>query len=105
LGTSTFTVRITSTQTGQPLTATQSFTIAVALAPAPSITISGLPGTPGPATQPALGVTAGSTYPIAIQGTVALTFAPGSGPDDPNVQFTTGGRTVTFQIPAGSSQA
>jgi large repetitive protein len=105
LGTSTFTVQVTSTQTGQPLTATQSFTITVALAPVPPITISGLPGTPGAATQPVLGVSAGSTYPIAIQGTITLTFAPGSGPDDPSVQFTTGGRTVTFQIPAGSSQA
>jgi hypothetical protein len=50
-----------------------------------------------------LTVTAGSTYPTAITGTITLTFAPASGPDDPNVQFTTGGRTVTFQIPAGST--
>ena len=105
VGTSTFTVQVTSTQTGQPLTATQSFTIAVGVAPAPPVTISGLPGTLAPATQPPLGLSAGSTYPIAIQGTITLTFAPDSGPDDPNVQFTTGGRTVTFQIPAGSSQA
>ena len=104
-GTSNFTVQVTSTQTGQPLTATQSFTITVGLAPAPSVTISGLPGTPAPATQPIVGVSAGSTYPIAIQGTITLTFAPDSGPDDPNVQFTSGGRTVTFQIPAGASQA
>jgi hypothetical protein len=105
VGTSTFTVQVTSTETGQPVTATQSFTIAVGVAPAPALTITGLPNTPAPATQPALGVTAGSTYPIAIQGTITLTFAPDSGPDDPNVQFTTGGRTITFQIPAGASQA
>jgi hypothetical protein len=104
-GTSTFTVQVTSTQTGQPLTATQSFTITVGLAPVPSVTISGLSGTPAPATQPIVGVSTGSTYPIAIQGTITLTFSPDSGPDDPNVQFTSGGRTVTFQIPAGSSQA
>jgi hypothetical protein len=52
-----------------------------------------------------LGLTVGGAYPLAIQGTITLTFAPSSGPDDPNVQFTTGGRTVTFQIPAGSTQA
>jgi hypothetical protein len=102
VGTSTFTVQVTSTQSGQPLTATQSFTITVGVAPAPAVTITGLPDTPAPATQPTLGVSAASTYPIAIQGTVTLTFAPDSGPDDPNVQFTTGGRSTTFQIVAGS---
>src|ERR1017187_7267999 len=105
VGTSIFTVQVTSTQTGSPLTATQSFSITVGLAPAPPITISGLPNTPAPATQLGLGVSAGSTYPIAIQGSITLTFAPGSGPDDPSVQFTTGGRTAAFQIPAGSSLA
>jgi hypothetical protein len=105
VGTSTFTVEVTSTQTGQPLTATQSFTITVGVAAAPPMTILGLPATPAAATQLGLGVSAGSTYPIAIQGTITLTFAPTSGPDDPNVQFTTGGRTVAFQIPAGSSLA
>jgi hypothetical protein len=105
VGASTFTVEVTSAQTGQPLTATQSFTITVGVAPAPPLTISGLPATPTPDTQLGLGVSAGSNYPIDIQGTITLTFAPDSGPDDPNVQFTTGGRTVTFLIPAGASQA
>ena len=103
LGTSTFTVEITSTQTTQPITATQSFTITVGVAPAPAVTITGLPSSLTPATQPVLTVNAGTTYPTAITGTITLTFAPASGPDDPNVQFTTGGRTVTFQIPAGST--
>lgn len=85
-------------------TATQLFTIVVGVPPAPSITISGLPDTPSPATQPTFTVTAGGMYPLAIQGTITLTFAPDSGPDDPNVQFTTGGRTSTFQLPAGSMQ-
>jgi len=105
VGTSTFTVQVTSTQTGQPLTASQSFTIVVGVAPAPPLTFSGLPATPAADTQLGLVVTAGSNYPTDIQGTITLTFAPDSGPDDPNVQFTTGGRTVTFLIPAGASQA
>jgi hypothetical protein len=42
---------------------------------------------------------------MALQGTVTLTFAPASGPDDPNVMFTTGGRTVAYQFPAGATQA
>jgi len=98
-------VEVTSTQTGQPLTATQSFTLTVGIAPVPPIAISGLPATPPPATQLGLVVSTTSTYPIALQGTITLTFTPDSGPDDPNVQFTTGGRTASFQIPAGSTLA
>jgi hypothetical protein len=104
-GTSTFTVQVTSTQASPPLTATQSFTITIGLPPVPPVTISGLPNSPAPATQLVVGVSAGSAYPIDMQGTVTLTFAPDSGPDDPSVQFTTGGRATTFQIPAGTTQA
>jgi large repetitive protein len=85
-------------------TVTEPLTITVGIQPAPSITISGLPATAAPATQPVLGLTLGSTYPLAIQGTITLTFAADSGPDDPSVQFTSGGRAATFQIPAGSTQ-
>jgi hypothetical protein len=108
-GTFTFTVLVTSTETSAvayfpPLTGSQAFTIVVVPAP-PNITISGLPASATPATQPVLGVSVGSAYPSAIQGEITLTFAPTSGADDPNVQFTTGGRTVTFQVPAGSTAA
>jgi hypothetical protein len=72
---------------------------------APAITITGLAASATPATQPVLGVSIGGTYPLAIQAEITLTFAPTSGPDDPNVQFTTGGRTVTFQVPAGTTRA
>jgi hypothetical protein len=109
-GSFTFTVQVANgpvvTTTGFPtFTASQSYTLTVGLPAAPPVTISGLPASPAPATQPVLGLTVGGAYPLAIQGTITLTFAPTSGPDDPNVQFTTGGRTVTFQIPAGSTQA
>ena len=105
-----FTAQITSTVTGVNAilpteTATQSFTLNVAPSAAPRVTISGLPASPAPDTQPVLGLTVGSAYPLAIQGAITLTFAPGNGADDPNVQFTTGGRSVAFAIPAGSTQA
>jgi hypothetical protein len=108
-GTFTFTVLFTSTETSSvayfpPLTGSHAFTIVVVPAP-PNITISGLPASATPATQPVLGVSVSGAYPVAIQGEITLTFAPTSGPDDPNVQFTTGGRTVTFQVPAGSTTA
>ena len=107
VGTFAFTVQLVNAR-GADLprfTATQSFTIVVSLPAAPPVTISGLPASPAPATQPVLGLSVGTAYPLPIQGTITLTFAPTSGADDPNVQFTTGGRTVAFQIPAGSAQA
>jgi hypothetical protein len=108
-GTFTFRVLVTSTESSSvayfpPLTGSQAFTIAVLPGP-PNITITGLPASAKPATQPVLGVSVGSAYPSAIQGEITLTFAPTTGMDDPNVQFTSGGRTVTFQVPAGFTTA
>jgi hypothetical protein len=51
-----------------------------------------------------LGISLGSPYPLDISGQVTMTFAPESGlPDDPAVQFSTGGRTASFQVPVTSS--
>ncbi len=87
-------------------TATQTFTITVVVPPGPSATISGLPATATPATQPALGITIPSAYPLDITGTVTLTFAPDSpSPDGGEVVFTTGGRTASFTVAANSTQA
>jgi hypothetical protein len=100
-GTFTFTVGVT----GVGQTATHSFTITVGVPPGPPATITGLPTTATPLAQPALGISIPSAYPLAITGLVTLTFAPDSpSPDDPNVQFTTGGRTVGFTVAANSTQ-
>jgi hypothetical protein len=40
-----------------------------------------------------------------MTGRATLVFAPESGPDDPAIQFTTGGRAADFRVPAGSTQA
>ena len=100
-GASTFTVSVT----GGGQTATQSLTITVGVPLAPAVTITGLPVTASPATQPALGITIPSAYPLAITGTVTLTFAPDApSPDGQEVVFTTGGRTVGFTVPANTTQ-
>lgn len=40
-------------------------------------------------------------YPVVLSGIVTLTFTPDAGfPDDPSIQFSQGGRTLGFQIPA-----
>lgn len=74
----------------------------------PAITITGLEATTVPTQQLQAGVQLASATPVALQGTLQLSFtstAPGlpSGYVDPGLQFSTGGTTVNFTIPAGSS--
>ena len=83
-------------------TATTTVTITVTLPPSPPFTVTGLPPTAAPGTQTTLQIGIGKPYPVDVTVTLTLTFAADSGPDDPTVQFSTGGRTVTLSIPAGS---
>jgi hypothetical protein len=48
-------------------------------------------------------VTFSGTYPVTVTVNLTLTFTPLSGADDPNIQFSTGGRTATLTIPAGAT--
>jgi hypothetical protein len=68
------------------------------------ITFSG-PSTAAPGEQPTLSLIMSQPYPIDIQGTMTLTVEPllPGGPTDPSVQFSTGGTTFNFTIPAGST--
>jgi hypothetical protein len=78
----------------------------IGLDPMPAVTITGLPDSADPLAQPQLGVNIAAAYPVPITGQLVLTFAadatvPG---DDPAIQFSTGGRTVDFTVPANSRQ-
>jgi sugar lactone lactonase YvrE len=81
-------------------TPTQPFTVA----PAPAIVFSG-PSTTASGQQPALTFQLVNPYPLALSGTLTLAFTPtGTAPvDDPAVQFSAGGRTLAFSIPALST--
>jgi hypothetical protein len=70
----------------------------------PSYTISGVSGQVAPRSQPKISLTLGSPYPVAISGTLTLTTF-GTLPNDPAVQFASGGQTVPFVIPANSTGA
>ena len=85
--------------------ATKAFQLSIPLPALPAVTITGLPDTSPPATQPAMGISLGAAYAQDLTGHAALTFAPIPASDDPAVQFTTGGRSADFQIPAGTTQA
>lgn len=62
----------------------------------------------GPVTggeEVSMGVGLAAPYPVELTGTLALQFVPLDFDTDPLVQWATGGRQVTFTIPAGSTAA
>jgi large repetitive protein len=88
-------------------TSTRAYTIVVAAPQLTSVNITGLPDNPAPGQQPRLNLSIGSSLPLEVTGTLTLTFASdaANNADDPVIQFSTGGRTATFTIPAGQTQA
>jgi hypothetical protein len=102
-----FTVAVSVGDTSTPaLSASTSLALNIALPPVSSVTLGGVPDSPPPAQQSNLTVSIGQPYPAPITGRVTLTFAPNAAnnADDPAIQFSTGGRSVPFTIPAGSTQ-
>jgi len=81
----------------------QTFTLTVVLPATPAVEFNSLPATANPGTQPLVQVGMASAYPLPVTVTLTLTFTPDSGADDPSVQFSTGGRVVVIQIPAGAT--
>ncbi|MBS1873624.1 MAG: putative Ig domain-containing protein [Acidobacteria bacterium] len=73
------------------------------LPPAPTGSFGGLGSTAPPATQPTFQLSFAASYPVAITGSLTLTFKGDDGSDDPAVQFSTGGRTLAFTLPANST--
>jgi hypothetical protein len=73
--------------------------------PLPAVNYSGATGTVEPGVQPAAGITIAQAYPLDITGRLALSFTSDAFSDDPAIQFSTGGRTINFTIPAGSTTA
>jgi hypothetical protein len=73
----------------------------------PSITITGLPDRINPGQQAQVGVESSAAYPVDITGRIETDFAaePAIAGIDPALQFSTGGRTADFRIPAGQTRA
>jgi len=72
--------------------------------PLPSYKFVGPSGNVSPVSQPSIGLTLSAPYPLALTGTLTLTTS-GTLVADPSVQFSTGGKTVSFVIPANSTTA
>src|SRR5207253_1757567 len=71
----------------------------------PDYRFTGATGAQEPGLQTITGLTLSSAYPLNLNGVLTLTFNSDVFGNDPAVQFATGGRTVNFTIPAGSTQA
>ena len=103
----TFSFAIQAADSGKPAeTATRNFTLQITLPPLPQLTITQLGETVQPASQPSFGVQLASAFPVELNGTATLAFAPeGDLPPDPAIRFASGGTSVNFTIPAGQTQA
>ena len=106
----TFTFRVQAADSAGA-TDTKSFSVTIsqpAASPVPTtLSISGLPNTTTSAQQVPFGVTLSSSYSKPLTGQVTLSFQPiaSAARDDPSIQFSTGGRSVSFNIPAGTTHA
>jgi hypothetical protein len=98
-----FTVRATDSG---GVTGTIAYQLKVTTPPPIAPTITGVTDTEPPAQQPALSVQLGDVYPLPLDGTMTLAFAPAAGNVvDPAIKFSNGQTTVNFTIPAGQLDA
>jgi hypothetical protein len=99
-----FTLQVVDTSGGS---ATRDYALAVSLPPLPSVSMDGLPDSTNAADQPSFSILLATAYPVQLTGQIVATFAADAdiAIDDGAIQFPTGGRTVNFTIPAGSTTA
>jgi hypothetical protein len=71
----------------------------------PSYSFSGPQGTLDSLQQPAISLSLAAPYALAVTGTLTLTAMPNGFTADPAILFSTGGKTVTFSIPANTTAA
>ncbi|HEY2845554.1 MAG TPA: putative Ig domain-containing protein, partial [Bryobacteraceae bacterium] len=96
-GTTQLTVTVTDSRTQ---TAAKNISIAITLPATPTVSIS-----LGTSTQPAITVTTSAGYPLDITGVLTLAFVSSVGGTDDMVRFSNTARTITFTVPANTTQA
>ena len=100
-GTFTFTVLVTNSSNS---TASVPFSLTVPQVPL-ALTIQAPSGMLQPMQQVPITVTLAQKYPVDLNGELVLQFTPNPAAPvvDPAIQFSTGGGSVAFQIPAGQT--
>lgn len=71
----------------------------------PQFRFEGAVGVQSALQQPAIGVTVSEPYPLELKGVLTLAFVSDVFGANPAVQFSSGGRTAAFVIPANSTEA
>jgi Putative Ig domain len=102
VGTFLFTIRVTDAARA---TATELITVEVSAPPLPNLRVIEAPDVSEAARQISTRVQMSAPYSLPLNGQLILSFAPETGLGDPAVQFSSGGRTVDFQVPAGTVEA
>ena len=102
-GTFNFTIQVTDSAN---LTASRVETLVTDLPPLPALSVAGIPATMAALQQLPVDLTVAAAFPVAVTGQLNLTFVPANGlPDDPAVQFSSGGRSVSFTLAANATHA
>jgi hypothetical protein len=103
-GSFTFTLQVKDS-TGA--TATQAFTLSIVPPAAPQVNVSGVPAAAAASQQISFGVSLASPYALDINGQITASFQPDAvaPATDPALQFSTGGLTANYTIPANSLNA
>jgi large repetitive protein len=102
-GTFNFTILVTDSTN---LTASRVQTLVTDLPSLPALSVAGIPATMAALQQLPVDLTVAAPFPVAVTGQLNLTFVPASGmPDDPAVQFSSGGRSVNFTLAANATHA
>ena len=71
----------------------------------PGVSLTGPQGQIAALQQDAIGVSLQAPYAVDVTGTLSLSFDGGALAADPAMQFSTGGTTIAFKIPAGTQTA
>jgi hypothetical protein len=71
----------------------------------PAFQFTGDSGNVTPLQQPAVGITLAAPYPLNLSGVLTISINSAVFVPDASVQFASGGKTVTFTIPANTTQA
>jgi hypothetical protein len=107
-----FTVAFTATSTAPVAGVLQIDAIGINLRgngnPPPTLTgvaFGSLPASVNPRQQPTVQLGLSQPYAMDLSGKLTITFASDSFADDPAIQFASGGRSVNFTIPAGTTDA
>ncbi len=103
-GSSTFTVQVTDSASQK---ATQQFSVAISAAGNATLSLVGVPASAASAQQIPIDIALSAPSTRTATGQISVAFQPAAAvnKDDPAIQFSTGGRTVNFSIPAGSVRA